>query len=105
MADKPSANDPQPCWQGKLPGGRYARIRLRAEPPALYAQVPAAFQPLVGDCPVDTDRPSLEPYRRHDEVHALVPVAPTRHSPTNPRPDGAETRATTTTSPTRGIDD
>jgi predicted transcriptional regulator YdeE len=60
--------------RGEIPGGRYARIRLRAEPPALYEQIPATFARLVAECNVDAGRPSLELYRRHDQVDALVPV-------------------------------
>ena len=61
--------------RGELPGGRYARIRLKGEPPGLYEQLPGAFEQLVADCPADAERPSLELYRRHDEVDALLPVS------------------------------
>jgi DNA gyrase inhibitor GyrI len=39
---------------GRLPGGRYLRTRLRGEPPQL-----------------DESRPSIEFYRRHDEIDLL----------------------------------
>jgi len=60
--------------RGEIPGGRYGRIRLREEPPALYEQIPAAFAQLGDECVVDGERPSLELYRRHDQVDALIPV-------------------------------
>lgn len=62
--------------RGEIPGGRYGRIRLREEPPALYEQIPRAFDQLAAECAVDGERPSLELYRRHDQVDALIPVTP-----------------------------
>ena len=61
--------------RGELPGGRYARIRLRTEPPELYELIPVAFERLVEQCSIDPERPSLEVYRRRDEVDAMVPVS------------------------------
>jgi hypothetical protein len=45
---------------GRLPGGRYLRTRLRGEPRQL-----------------DESSPSIEFYRRHDEIDLLLPVAAT----------------------------
>ena len=61
--------------EGALPGGRYLRARLRGEPPALYERIGPTFQELVRRTPPDETRPSLEFYRRHDEIELLLPVA------------------------------
>jgi hypothetical protein len=52
---------------GTLPGGRYLRARLRGDPPAVYERIPRLAKP-------DESRPSLEHYRRHDEIDLLLPV-------------------------------
>jgi hypothetical protein len=59
---------------GELPGGRYLRARLRGEPPAVYERIAPIFQALVRRTPPDESRPSLEFYRRHDEIDLLLPV-------------------------------
>ncbi|HSC50027.1 MAG TPA: hypothetical protein VLD16_07165 [Gaiellaceae bacterium] len=61
--------------EGSLPGGRYLRARLRGEPPALYERIGPTFEQLVSRTPPDETRPSLEFYRRHDEVELLLPVS------------------------------
>ena len=71
---RPAAEPLPGLERGELPGGRYARIRLRLEPPALYEEIPAAFDHLTAHCSPDEQRPSLELYRRHDWVDALLPV-------------------------------
>ena len=60
--------------EGALPGGRYLRARLRGEPPALYERIAPTFDALVRRAAADETRPSLEFYRRHDEVELLLPV-------------------------------
>ena len=60
--------------QGALPGGRYLRARLHGEPPALYERIGPTFDQLVRQAPPDETRPSLEFYRRHDEIELLLPV-------------------------------
>jgi hypothetical protein len=60
---------------GTLPGGRYLRTRLRGEPPELYSRIGPTFDKLVGLAEADETRPSLEFYRRHDEVDLFLPVA------------------------------
>jgi hypothetical protein len=60
---------------GKLPGGRYLRVRLRGEPPALYERIAPTFDALVRLATPDETRPSLEFYRRRDEIDLLLPVA------------------------------
>jgi hypothetical protein len=58
-----------------LPGGRYLRERLRGEPPALYDRIGPTFEDLVKHATSDQTRPSIEFYRRHDEIDLLLPVA------------------------------
>lgn len=57
-----------------LPGGRYLRARLRGEPPAVYERIRPTFDELVRQTPPDTSRPSLEWYRRRDEIDLLLPI-------------------------------
>jgi hypothetical protein len=59
-----------------LPGGTFLRARLRGEPPGLYAQIGPTFDALSRAATPDLERPSLEYYRRRDEVDLLLPVAP-----------------------------
>ena len=61
--------------QGALPGGRYLRARLQGEPPGLYERIAPTFDELVKQSPPDETRPSLEFYRRHDELELLLPVS------------------------------
>jgi hypothetical protein len=58
---------------GALPGGRYLRARLRGEPPAIYERIRPTFDALVEQATPDETRPSLEHYRRHDEIDLLLP--------------------------------
>jgi hypothetical protein len=59
---------------GTLPGGRYLRARLRGEPPEIYGQIKPTFDALVAQHAPDETRPSLEHYRRHDEIDLLLPI-------------------------------
>jgi Integron-associated effector binding protein len=59
---------------GTLPGGRYLRARLRGDPPALYERIKPTFDELVQQRKPDESRPSLEHYRRHDEIDLLLPI-------------------------------
>jgi len=60
---------------GTLPGGLYLRARLRGEPPAVYEQIGSTFQALIRTATPDETRPSIEFYRRRDEIDLLLPVA------------------------------
>ena len=60
---------------GVIPGGAYARSRLRGEPPAVYDRIPGAVQALAAGARRDLGRPEVEHYRRRDEIDVLVPVA------------------------------
>lgn len=59
---------------GTLPGGRYLRARLRGEPPGIYERIGPAFEELIRHTKPDESRPSLEYYRRHDEIDLLLPI-------------------------------
>lgn len=61
--------------EGALPGGRYLRARLQGAPPALYERIAPTFEALLRQAPPDEARPSLEYYRRQDEVELLLPVS------------------------------
>ena len=59
---------------GALPGGRYARVRLMGEPPAVYGLIAPAFERLAGRSDCDPGRPVIEFYRRRDVIELLQPV-------------------------------
>jgi len=59
---------------GTLPGGRYLRARLSGEPPELYGRIGPTFEALIGRTAPDESRPSIEFYRRFDEIDLLLPV-------------------------------
>jgi len=59
---------------GTLPGGTYLRARLRGEPPGIYERIKPTFDELMRQAPADESRPSLEHYRRHDEIDLLLPI-------------------------------
>ena len=59
---------------GTLPGGRYLRTRLRGEPPGLYERIKPTFDTMLEQTKADETRPSLEHYRRHDEIDLLLPI-------------------------------
>lgn len=62
---------------GRLPAGRYLRTRLHGDPPQVYERIAPTFEALVKMTPPDETRPSIEFYRRHDEIDLLLPVATT----------------------------
>jgi hypothetical protein len=59
---------------GVLPGGRYLRARIQGEPPGVYRRIKPTFDALMRAAEPDGSRPSLEFYRRRDEVECLLPV-------------------------------
>ena len=59
---------------GRIPGGRYLRLRLRGEPPALYQGIAPAVCRLEAASPRDGSRPIIEHYRRRGEIDVLMPV-------------------------------
>jgi predicted transcriptional regulator YdeE len=65
---------------GTLPGGRYARVRLEGEPPAVYALIGPAFESLAQRSDRDPARPGIEFYRRRDLIDLLQPVVAERAS-------------------------
>ena len=66
--------DPLGLPQLTLPGGTFRRLRLRGEPPAIYEEIGPAFDQLVALGGLDPTRPSLEHYRRRDEIDVLLPI-------------------------------
>ena len=59
---------------GTLPGGRYLRARLRGDPPTIYERIGPTFEELTRHTKPDETRPSLEWYRRLDEIDLLLPI-------------------------------
>jgi DNA gyrase inhibitor GyrI len=59
---------------GTIPGGRYARMRLEGEPPAVYRLIAPTFEKLSGRPDRDPERPGVELYRRRDAIELLLPV-------------------------------
>lgn len=59
---------------GTLPGGRYLRARLHGDPPGVYERIAPTFDELVRQAKPDESRPSLEYYRRSDEIDLLLPI-------------------------------
>jgi hypothetical protein len=60
--------------RGTLPGGRYARVVLQGEPPAVYDRIGTAFRELARRPDTDPSRPPIEFYRRRDTIELLEPV-------------------------------
>ena len=60
---------------GVVPGGRYLRARLRGEPPGVYERIQPTFTAMLVEATSDPVRPSIELYRRHDEIDLLLPIA------------------------------
>ena len=58
-----------------VPGGRYVRLRLKGEPPAVYELIGPTYEALETHATRDGSRPSLEVYRRRDAIDILMPVA------------------------------
>ena len=60
---------------GVLPGGRYARVRLEGEPPAVYASIAPTFEMLARRGDRDPARPEIEFYRRRNLIELLLPIS------------------------------
>jgi hypothetical protein len=59
---------------GTIAGGRYLRLRLEGEPPAIYGRIAPSFDQLARQAEPDPTRPSIEYYRRRDVIDLLLPV-------------------------------
>jgi len=59
---------------GSLPGGPYLRARLRGDPPGIYERIGPTLEEMTRQMQPDETRPSLEHYRRHDEIDLLLPI-------------------------------
>ena len=57
-----------------LAGCQGAAISARGEPPGIYEEIKPTFDQLMREATADESRPSLEHYRRHDEIDLLVPI-------------------------------
>lgn len=57
-----------------IPGGRYLRLRLRGDAPAIYGSIADVFEVLFQRADHDPLRPHMEYYRREGEVDCLVPI-------------------------------
>ena len=60
---------------GTLPGGRYLRLRLQGEPPAVYDLIAPTFEGMAKRFEADASRPGIEFYRRRDVIDLLLPVS------------------------------
>lgn len=72
QSDVSSAEQALP--EAVIPGGRFLRVRLRGEPPGVYEEIAPAYALLEASGSRDDARPSLEHYRRLDEIDVLMPV-------------------------------
>jgi hypothetical protein len=83
----PVANDYRACVEirdgdelvdglesGTLPGGRYLRARLSGEPPELYERIGPTVETMERETTPDESRPTLEWYRRYDQIDLLLPI-------------------------------
>ncbi len=76
---------------GVVPGGRYLRARLRGETPAVYDRLAPTYAELQRTGVLDSSRPGIEYYRRHDEIDVLMPVLDLiRHRLRGRRPTGPQ---------------
>ena len=60
---------------GTIEGGLYASRRLRGDHRELIARIAPAFEAMAARRDVDPSRPSIEFYRRHDEIVLYLPVS------------------------------
>jgi hypothetical protein len=59
---------------GTVPGGRYLRLRLHGEPPAIYRRIALAVRRLERAAERDGSRPLIEHFRSREEIDVLMPV-------------------------------
>ncbi len=59
---------------GTIEGGLYAYDRLRGDYEALIALIAPTFDAMAARHSVDSSRPSIEFYRRHDEFVLYLPI-------------------------------
>ena len=60
---------------GTIKGGLYAFERLRGDYQVLVALIAPTFEAMVARHSVDSSRPAIEFYRRHDEFVLYLPIA------------------------------
>ena len=59
---------------GMLRGGAYLRGRLVGDPSVIYRLIGSGMNELQAMVQMDTTRPLVEFYRRHDQVDLWVPI-------------------------------
>ena len=59
---------------GTIEGGLYASERLRGDYEALASLIAPTFKAMGARHSVDSSRPSIEFYRRHDEIVLYLPI-------------------------------
>ncbi len=59
---------------GTIEGGLYASERLRSDYEALVSLIAPTFEAMGARHSVDSSRPSIEFYRRHDEIVLYLPI-------------------------------
>ncbi|MGC4745042.1 GyrI-like domain-containing protein [Micromonospora sp. DT201] len=59
---------------GSIPGGHYLSTTVQGEPPEIYSHIPIRYAELEQVADHDSTRPSIEFYRRRDEIDLLIPV-------------------------------
>jgi hypothetical protein len=70
------ADDPESLGlgTGTISGGTYLRGRLVGEPSVIHGSIGSGMHELRAMVQMDSTRPLVEFYRRHDEVELWVPV-------------------------------
>ena len=74
---RPNYGDDTSRWQLDtylIPGGLYAYKKIIGEHDELTRKIPGIFDVLAAANDVDTERPSIEFYRRLDEFRLYLPV-------------------------------
>ncbi len=69
------ADNPLGLDETVILAGRYLRLRLLGDPPAIYARIGPAFDALLELAEPDPGRPLVEYYRREGQVDCLLPLA------------------------------
>jgi DNA gyrase inhibitor GyrI len=74
QANVPASPDEAALPEMVIPGGQFVRVRLRGSAPGVYNEIAPSYQHLMATAQRDESRPSLEHYRRLDEIDILMPI-------------------------------
>ena len=74
QANVPASPDEAALPEMVIPGGSFVRVRLRGSAPGVYDEIAPSYQRLMATAQRDDSRPSLEHYRRLDEIDVLMPI-------------------------------